>query len=83
MAKLKVKVSGKMGVYNVSPKSKTTALILCILFGYFGAHYFYVGRTGRGLVSLFTVNFMFIGYIIDIICIASGKFKDKDGLLVQ
>ena len=37
-----------------SKKSKAAALILCIFLGYFGVHYFYVGKTGTGLLYLFT-----------------------------
>lgn len=48
------------------PKNKTTALILCILFGYFGAHKFYEGKTGMGLLYLFTFGLFGIGWIIDI-----------------
>ena len=66
-------------VTNTSDKSKTTALILCIFLGLLGAHYFYVGRLGRGLVALFTLNFFMIGWIIDIIKIATGGFKDNVG----
>lgn len=62
-----------------SSKSKTVALVLCICFGYFGVHYFYVGRFGRGLVALFTLNYFTIGWIVDILIILSGKFKDNVG----
>ena len=62
-----------------SDKSKTIALILCIFLGYLGAHYFYVGRIGRGLVALFTLDFFLIGWIIDIIKIATGGFRDNVG----
>ena len=66
-------------VLYTSDKSKTIALILCIFLGYLGAHYFYVGRIGRGLVALFTLDFFFIGWIIDIIKIATGGFRDNVG----
>lgn len=64
----------------VSSKSKTTALILCILFGYFGVHRFYVGKAGMGLLYLFTFGLFGIGWIIDIFLIAIGSFKDSLGL---
>jgi restriction system protein len=63
-----------------SDKSKTVALILCICFGYVGAHYFYVGRFGRGLVALCTLDYFMIGWIIDIFVIMSGTFKDNVGI---
>ena len=73
----------KIGVIEVkinSPKSKGTALILCIFLGFFGAHLFYVGRTGKGLLYLFTVGLFGIGWIIDIFAIISGSFEDANGL---
>ena len=35
-----------------SPKSKTTLLVLFFLLNGFGVHYFYVGRTGLGILRL-------------------------------
>lgn len=52
--------------------NKKTALLLCILFGYFGAHKFYEGRTKVGLVYLCTLGLFGIGWIADMIVIA-GK----------
>lgn len=66
-------------VTGTSDKSKTVALILCILLGYLGIHYYYVGRIGRGLLATFTMNFFFIGWILDIINILLGKFRDNVG----
>lgn len=62
-----------------SDKSKTTALLLCIFGGYFGLHYFYVGRIGKGLLYFFTFGLLFIGWIMDIISISTGGFKDNGG----
>ena len=59
-----------------SSKSKTTTLLLCIFFGWFGVHCFYAGRPGRGILFLFTYGLFGIGWIWDIIVIACGKFKD-------
>ncbi len=66
-------------VTNTSDKSKTTALLLCIFLGCFGAHYFYVGRYGRGFVYLFTMGLFMFGWIIDIIKILNGSFVDNVG----
>lgn len=62
---------------GVSKKSKTTALILCIFLGYFGAHKFYVGKIGMGIVYLFTFGLFGFGWLIDIFSIATGSFKDE------
>lgn len=64
---------------TVSPKSKNFALILCIFLGFFGAHQFYVGKTGKGILYLFTFGLVGFGWIIDIIAIASGAFEDANG----
>lgn len=64
------------------PKSKKTALILCLLglFGVAGLHQFYAGRIGKGILYLLTYGLFFIGTIVDIIKILSGSFKDKYGV---
>lgn len=66
-----------------SPKSKIVALILCIFFGGLGIHKFYVGKIGMGILYFFTAGLFGIGWIIDIIIIATGHFKDKNGLLLK
>jgi TM2 domain-containing membrane protein YozV len=69
---------------NAAPaaKSKTTALILCVLLGGIGVHRFYVGKIGTGIVWLLTAGVFGIGWLVDIIMIATGKFKDKQGNLL-
>lgn len=67
-------------VTSTSDKSKKTALILCIFLGFFGAHYFYVGRWGKGLLYLFTGGLFVIGWITDIFSILLGKFRDNVGV---
>ena len=62
-----------------SDKSKKTAYLICLFTGMFGGHYYYVGRTMRGLIATFTLNFAFIGWILDLRKIRKGKFKDNVG----
>ena len=64
---------------GTSDKSKITALLLCIFLGGLGVHRFYVGKIGTGVVWLLTGGILGIGWLIDIIMIAVGKFKDKQG----
>lgn len=66
-----------------SRKNKVIAFILCFFFGISGVHYFYVGRFGKGLLYFFTGGLFSIGWILDIFSIASGNFKDADGLLLK
>ena len=76
--------SKKAATYNVySRKSQIVALILCLLFGMLGVHYFYVGKIGMGLLYLFTGGLLGIGWIVDIIRIIAGIFRDKDGLYLR
>lgn len=62
---------------GVSRKNKTTALLLCIFLGVFGAHKFYVGKLGIGLLYLFTGGLFGIGWVIDIILVACGSYNDE------
>ncbi len=49
-------------------KNKWVALLLCWFLGYIGAHKFYEGRIGAGILYLFTLGLFGIGWLID--CIA-------------
>lgn len=68
---------------GVSKKNKTVALLLCIFLGVFGVHRFYVGKVGTGILYLLTGGFLGLGWIIDIVLIATGSFKDEFGLPLQ
>jgi TM2 domain-containing membrane protein YozV len=60
-------------------KTRTTALLLCIFLGGLGAHRFYVGKIGTGILWLLTLGFGGIGTIVDLICIICGTFTDEFG----
>ncbi len=62
-------------------KSKTVALILCIIgfFGIGGLHRMYVGKVGSGILHFFTYGLCGIGTIVDLISILSGGFRDSYG----
>lgn len=66
-----------------SSKSRTVALVLCVLVGYLGIHHFYAGKTGIGVLYLFTAGLFGIGWIVDVVLIATGKYKDGKGLLIS
>jgi hypothetical protein len=65
---------------NYEPQRNwAVALILCIFLGGIGAHRFYVGKIGTGLLWLFTFGLLGIGVIVDLILILCGRFLDKNG----
>jgi len=66
-----------------SEKSRAVALALCIPLGVFGAHRFYVGKIGTGLLQLCTMGGLGLWWLYDLITIASGEFRDVDGLRVR
>src|SRR5207247_10758567 len=47
--------------------------------GRFGRHAFYVGRTQGGIWMCLTLGGMGIWYLYDIIVVAAGDFRDRDG----
>jgi len=65
---------------TVSKKSMAPAAILCFFLGGFGAHRFYVGKVGTGILMLCTLGGLGIWTIVDFVMIVVGTFKDKDGL---
>ena len=64
-------------------KSKTTTLILAIFLGWFGVHRYYVGKIGTGLLYTFTIGIFYIGWIVDIVKIASNTFQDSEGRIIR
>lgn len=56
-------------------KSKTTAYLLLIFLGGLGLHKFYLGKTGMGILYIFTAAFFGIGWLIDLFTL--GKQVDK------
>lgn len=62
-----------------SDKKKMTALLCCLLGGFFGVHQFYVGNIGKGILYIFTGGLFCFGMIIDLIKILTGSFRDNTG----
>lgn len=50
-------------------KNKWVSFVLCLFLGYLGAHKFYEGKIGMGILYLFTAGLFGIGVIIDLIAI--------------
>jgi TM2 domain-containing membrane protein YozV len=66
-----------------SEKSRGVALALAALLGPFGAHRFYVGKTGTGFLMLCTLGGAGLWYLYDLILVAGGSFRDAQGRLVS
>ena len=77
--KNKTKPTSTVDYTNASPKKRLTALLLCIFLGEFGAHRFYAGKIGTGIIQLFTFGGFFVWALIDFCFICGGAFKDSDG----
>ena len=60
-----------VNVIHGKKKNKWLSLILCIFFGFFGAHKFYEGKTGMGILYIFTAGLFCIGWIADIVALCT------------
>jgi TM2 domain-containing membrane protein YozV len=63
---------------SISPRPRLVVVLLCLLFGMFGVHRFYVGKIGTGILMLITLGGLGIWYTVDLILIVIGSFRDKE-----
>lgn len=54
-------------MYMGRPRNKWVAFLLCFFLGFVGAHKFYEGKAGMGILYLFTCGLFGIGWFIDCI----------------
>jgi TM2 domain-containing membrane protein YozV len=70
---------GAMESESISPKSRLAAALLCFFLGVFGAHRFYLRKTGTAVLMLLTLGGLGIWALVDLIFIVVGSFRDKEG----
>jgi TM2 domain-containing membrane protein YozV len=66
-----------------SEKDFVPAILLCFFVGMLGAHRFYVGKVGTGILQILTFGGLGFWVMVDFIMIATGNFKDKQGLPIK
>ena len=73
------------GVQDGIGKKWVTVLLLTIFLGWFGVHRFYTGKIGTGVLMLLLcwTGVSQIWWIIDIIFVITGQFKDKKGNYIK
>ncbi|MFV0501019.1 MAG: NINE protein [Bacteroidales bacterium] len=58
-------------------------LLLCVFLGVFGVHRFYNGHYLTGFLQLITAGGLGIWYLIDLVFIILGQFRDKEGNYIR
>ncbi len=73
------KICMTCGKEQAGGKDWLTTLLLHIFLGTFGIHRFYTGNIAAGIIQLLTGCGCGIWWIVDLILIISGDYKDGNG----
>jgi TM2 domain-containing membrane protein YozV len=67
---------------DATDKRILPAFLLCLFLGIFGAHRFYVGKVGTGVLQIVTLGGLGIWTLADFIMIIVGAFTDENGVKI-
>jgi len=62
-----------------SERRRLPASLLCFFLGVCGAHRFYAGKTGTGLLQLVTAGGVGLWWLYELIMVLTGSLRDADG----
>lgn len=63
---------------DASDKKLIPAAILCLILGVFGAHRFYVGKTGTAVLQLLTIGGLGLWMLYDLVLLLTAQFRDAE-----
>jgi TM2 domain-containing membrane protein YozV len=67
----------------MSDKRVRPLFLLALFFGFFGVHRFYAGKVITGVLQLLTFGGFGIWWLIDLLLIVCGVFKDGEGRVIN
>ena len=70
-------------VIPISLSNRLAAFLLALFLGFLGAHRFYVGKVGTAILMIITAGGLGVWWLVDVIMILVGGFRDKAGLPVK
>ena len=68
---------------SASRRDWLATLLFAIFLGKFGVDRFYTGSVGLGIFKLLTCGGLGVWWLIDIILLAVGSYRDGDGNTVE
>ncbi len=71
-----------MAEVRVSDKSRLAVTLFAFFLGMFGAHRWYLGKTGTAIAMLLTLGGLGVWALVDFIMAVAGQMKDKEGRLI-
>lgn len=76
------KFTDSKGNLLIKKPTKTSTALICFFWGLCGYHSFYTGKIGIGFAQMFTLGGLGIWWLIDLITILTGNYRDANGNLL-